>query len=239
MSGFGRPIADVFGDAYVLAEECGCRRGTTILTYQTEDGSTYGEDVADYFAGPENWFPPDVLACDLARGRVLDIGCGVGRHALAIAETGREVVGIDPSKEAVGVARRRHVDAHVASLHEPPAALGTFDTFLLLGANLALLTTYPEPGAALARLARIANPGAQLLGSDIRMAEVPPPSRLRARVEHLGVAGEWSRWEGGRPYVHPARIGDVLEGTAWRVEEILDPPRPDGDGYLARLILEE
>lgn len=37
--------------------------------------------------------------------RVLDVGCGPGRHALALARRGFEVVGVDRSEDFVGLAR--------------------------------------------------------------------------------------------------------------------------------------
>jgi SAM-dependent methyltransferase len=38
--------------------------------------------------------------------RVLDVGCGPGRHSLSLARRGFEVVGVDHSEEFVGLARR-------------------------------------------------------------------------------------------------------------------------------------
>jgi SAM-dependent methyltransferase len=47
-----------------------------------------------------------VDALDLCPGhRVLDVGCGPGRHAYALAERGMEVVGIDISQRFVDIAR--------------------------------------------------------------------------------------------------------------------------------------
>jgi SAM-dependent methyltransferase len=230
-------IAQVYGQAYKWVERTGGLPGVIELTYETENGASYREDAAGYFGGPDAWFPPDVLAVGLARGRVLDIGCGAGRHALALQRRGHQVVGLEPSAEAVAVARRRGVDAHVGSLSDPPRNLGAFDTFLLLGANLALLTTYPRPGVALDRLASLARPGAQILGSDIRLPEgVEAISRLRMRATHNGQDTGWSRWEGGQPYLPPERLGEFLRGSAWRVEGLRYPDE-HGEGYLAQLML--
>jgi len=47
-----------------------------------------------------------VEALGLERGaRVLDVGCGPGRHALALARRGMEVVGVDRSPEFIALAR--------------------------------------------------------------------------------------------------------------------------------------
>jgi cyclopropane fatty-acyl-phospholipid synthase-like methyltransferase len=41
------------------------------------------------------------------RGRVLDIGCGTGEHALMAAERGFEATGIDAAPTAIGIAERK------------------------------------------------------------------------------------------------------------------------------------
>jgi SAM-dependent methyltransferase len=51
---------------------------------------------------------PDECARLLAgRSRVLDVGCGTGRHAAALSEAGLDVMGIDASAELLEVARVR------------------------------------------------------------------------------------------------------------------------------------
>ena len=54
---------------------------------------------------------PRIRERDLAR--VLDVGCGIGRHAMFLAAQGFEVVGIDASAAALDEARSR---AHAAGL---------------------------------------------------------------------------------------------------------------------------
>ncbi|MEU0099042.1 class I SAM-dependent methyltransferase [Streptomyces sp. NPDC006267] len=45
--------------------------------------------------------------------RVLDIGCGTGVFALLLAERGIEVVGVDPARASIGVARAKPGGGHV------------------------------------------------------------------------------------------------------------------------------
>ncbi|UVE49335.1 class I SAM-dependent methyltransferase [Haloferax larsenii] len=69
-------------------------------------------------------------------GRVLDVGCGTGAHALWAAAAGHTAVGIDFSSEAIEHARekaeRRGLDAtfRVADALDLPDDIGTFDTVL-------------------------------------------------------------------------------------------------------------
>ena len=49
-----------------------------------------------------------VEACGLSGGsRILDVGCGVGRHSIELARRGYNVTGIDPSAAMIAAARRR------------------------------------------------------------------------------------------------------------------------------------
>ncbi len=77
-----------------------------------------GETVAVRFAGSRaeplplaTWLgettPADEAVLDRARGPVLDVGCGPGRHVRALAERGVLALGIDLSPDAADLARAR------------------------------------------------------------------------------------------------------------------------------------
>ncbi len=56
---------------------------------------------------PDTYLVQMVSRWPLCRGRVLDIGCGTGTNSIWLARQGFEVVGLDLSGEAIGIARRR------------------------------------------------------------------------------------------------------------------------------------
>jgi hypothetical protein len=63
------------------------------------------------------------------------------------------VVGIDASREAVEICRRRGVhDARVLAIDEVDERLGSFDTLLLLGNDFGLLGTQRSARKSLRRL---------------------------------------------------------------------------------------
>ncbi len=66
-----------------------------------------GSDPGTYFEDYRQWMPMERRAIKFARGRVLDIGCGAGRHSLYLQQKGMDVTGIDSSPGAVKVCRLR------------------------------------------------------------------------------------------------------------------------------------
>jgi SAM-dependent methyltransferase len=82
--------------------------------------------------------PPFVAIADagLFRGRVLDLGCGTGEHALLAAASGHEAVGIDAAPTAIAMARAKAERLGSAARFEVADALAlgqwgeTFDTVL-------------------------------------------------------------------------------------------------------------
>ncbi len=137
--------------------------------------------------GPATRADDDVLA--RAVEPVLDVGCGPGRHVLALARRGRLAVGIDISPVAVRVARDRGamvVEGCVFS-HVPGA--GTWGSALLLDGNIGI---GGRPATLLRRVASLLAPGGHLL------VELDEPGTgghgSRARIEAGGGASDWFAW---------------------------------------------
>ena len=78
--------------------------------------------------------------------RVLDLACGSGRHSIALASYGAEVVGVDYSKNMIQAAEKHAADADVSPkfIVGDMASIkttveGTFDQAICLGNSLALV----------------------------------------------------------------------------------------------------
>ncbi|MGE0132692.1 MAG: methyltransferase domain-containing protein [Blastocatellales bacterium] len=62
------------------------------------------------------------FASKLELGRALDVACGVGRHAIWLAERGWQVIAVDSSRAAIEILRQRAsgiglaIDSHIADL---------------------------------------------------------------------------------------------------------------------------
>jgi len=69
--------------------------------------------------------PAILEACGQVAGlRILDLGCGTGRHSLPLIQAGAHVVGLDFSPEMLAVARRRFEDL-LSTLSPRTANLGS------------------------------------------------------------------------------------------------------------------
>ncbi|OBX22933.1 MULTISPECIES: class I SAM-dependent methyltransferase [Bizionia] len=107
-------------------------------------------------------------ALQLAKGTILDVGCGAGSHSLYLQEQGFSVKAIDVSEGAIDVAIKRGVkNAELKALLDETE---TFDTILLLMNGSGIFQALSEVSTYLKHLKSLLNPGGQILidSSDIK-----------------------------------------------------------------------
>ena len=129
--------------------------------------------------------------------RILDAGCGNGRHAIPLATAGYDVVGLDGSRRLLAAARRsargsgrpRLVHGSYARL---PFASGSFDAVMSLGTAL-VQTGDPEDCAALREFRRVLAPGGRLLIETMHRGELG--ARLPEHEERPLASGDVLRFE--------------------------------------------
>ncbi len=153
--------------------------GNALLDYQngnyTEDimtsTSISDEDVLPLpylFRGFKDMPKLEQEALKLAKGHILDVGCGAGSHSIYLQEKGFEVKAIDISQGATEVAKQRGV-IHI----EEKALLDetqTFDTILLLMNGTGIFKELSQVSKYLSHLKGLLNQGGQILidSSDIK-----------------------------------------------------------------------
>ena len=80
--------------------------------------------VYDAFDGPRDDLAAYVaIAGELDADRVLDVGCGTGSLAIALAGTGRTVTGVDPAAASLDVARSKDGSGAVTWIHGDATAV--------------------------------------------------------------------------------------------------------------------
>jgi SAM-dependent methyltransferase len=205
------------------------------LLQRVQDGFDAPEQVAHYEHEALSGLTPlenGLVEALPAAGDVLDVGCGAGRVALALARRGYQVVGVDVSTRLVQVATvlaARHapsVRIHQVEAHQLPfpashfAAAIAFKVYCYVPSRLGRL-------AYLEELARVLRPGAVLLLTNY----VVPPEEADAYArdpQHRVTAAAFSTLEprdtfsAGGGFVHWFTAEDLhaeLASSVFAVEE--------------------
>ncbi len=203
-----------------------------------------GSQAGLYFSEYEDWSALERRAIDRARGKVLDVGCGAGRHSLYLQRKGFDVTGIDNSPGAIEVCRLRGLkNAFVRSIadvdrFEPD----TFETILMFGNNFGLLGSAENAKSILKKFARITTANAQIIAGTRNpyKTDVPEhleyhefnrrrgrmPGQIRMRIRYGKTVGEWFDFL----FVSPEEMPEILENTDWQIKEFIDQ---GGSNYYA------
>jgi ubiquinone/menaquinone biosynthesis C-methylase UbiE len=148
-------------------------------------------------------------------GDLLDVPCGFGRHAVALARAGYRVVGVDRSQALLAEARRRADDAEwpilvEADYRELPFADESFDAAINLFTSLGYLGD-EEDTKALAEIARVLRPAGRLV------VELVPRDLLVRRFSEQ----DWRALGGGRLLLEQ-RTFDAAAGIAQTTQTLVE-----------------
>jgi SAM-dependent methyltransferase len=162
----------------------------------------------------------EVLA--LCQGPTVDIGCGPGRMAHALARRGRAVLGIDVVPEAVAISLRRGVSALLRDVFGPIPGEGRWETALLADGNIGI---GGDPVALLERTRGLVMPGGRVV------VEVAPPG-TGVVTRHISIETEI-----GRSDVFPWTLvgADAIEAVAHAAGLRLRSRERFGDRWCAVL----
>ena len=166
-------------------------------------------------ARTHRWFEPltheDDAVLARAAGPVLDVGCGPGRHVLALAERGIVALGIDITPAALDLARRRGTPVLARSVFERVPGTGRWSSALLLDGNLGI---GGDPATLLERVAELLEPDGTVLVELEPSGETSRSEVVRFDID--GVEGPWFVWTG----VGPAELSAYAAAAGLFVEDV-------------------
>jgi SAM-dependent methyltransferase len=171
-------------------------------------------------------------------GKVLDIGAGVGSHALVLQSAGLAVEALEISAEACSIMRIRGVNTvHTGDFFQFEG--GKYDTLLMLMNGIGLAGTLNQLSVLLQRCKTFLNPGGRVIfdSSDINYLyedTARPKDRYFGEIsyqyEYKGVMGNWFHWL----YIDPGRMRTMAYAYGFDFELI---DQDENDQYLAQLTL--
>ena len=205
--------------------------------------------LTQYFSEVADWPEFEKHMLDFVHGRVLDIGCGAGRHCLHLQSIGLEVVGIDNSPLALEVCKRRGVrDVRLLSIDQLASGwgetLGVFTSIIMMCNNLGLLHGFEQGKKTLRRFAEITTSDARIIAVTRNPYQTDNPDHLeyqaeqrakgrmsgqiRFRIRHRKLVGSWMDYL----FVSEEELAQIADGTGWKIEQTI---KGDGGSYLAIL----
>ncbi|NRF38583.1 bifunctional 2-polyprenyl-6-hydroxyphenol methylase/3-demethylubiquinol 3-O-methyltransferase UbiG [Pedobacter foliorum] len=226
---------DVFGEA--LKDQFTKPPAETLWVHNSYD-EPEEMPVDVYFRGEDEMPELELKALELCKGKVLDVGAGVGSHALILQKRGLNVTGMDISAPAVTIMKQRGlkqaIEGNILTYKED-----TYDTLLFMMNGIGLTGSIAGLKAFLKHVKNLVNPGGQLVfdSSDLSYLyqEIPFPlngyyGEVSFRYEYKSIKGNWFKWV----YVDQKTLKEIAQQSGWDAEIIFED---DHDQYLARLTL--
>jgi SAM-dependent methyltransferase len=161
-------------------------------------------------------------ALDHVVGPALDIGCGPGRHLVALSERHVFALGIDISSAFLDIARGRGVNVLQRSIFDRLPGARRWRCALLFDGNIGI---GGDPAALLARIAALLRDDGRIVVET--EVEDGPDDIVLVRAETPDTLGPWFRWT----TVGPNRLASIASDLDLRIVDAWE----DGDRCFARL----
>lgn len=190
-----------------------------------------------FFRGEDDMPEIELKALGLCKGKVLDVGAGVGSHSLFLDQKKIEVTAIDISPIAVQIMQERGVKT--PQLQDFFQVKEKYDTLLFMMNGIGLTGTLQGFEDFLANAKQILNTKGQLLfdSSDISYLydDMPMPTNqyfgeISYCYEYKKQKGNWFNWL----YIDPTTLQRLSKQHGWNCKIVY---HDEDDQYLARLTL--
>lgn len=132
--------------------------------------------------------------------RILDVGCGFGRHSIALARRGFAVTGLDPSAAMIAAARKRARETAVSAAFQqiPAEQFSTavpFDAAVCLFTTLGQISAVDDNRGLLHAVYRALKPGGQIVVEvpqrETAVAQLKPSDKFGSEERYTAVARQY------------------------------------------------
>ncbi len=222
---------DPFGSA-ILDHHRGQHAHSCMI--ERDDGVNWQEPILPYFESKDDWKDEEKEALSDIGSRVLDIGCGVGRHVLTLQKKAL-AVGLDISGTVLRVLRERGgKNLVLGSSRRLPFRRDSFDTVLLMSNGLGISGDVEGTTEMLVDAKRVLSCRGSLIAhttdpmnpeSGIDSEFVArnrkanrPGGLLRVRIRYRGVVGGWFELM----LLTPEEVRAILKRTGFNLKRSID-----------------
>jgi 2-polyprenyl-3-methyl-5-hydroxy-6-metoxy-1,4-benzoquinol methylase len=219
---------DIFGEGLLKY----IKAGEHDELLERDDGTIFFVYNGEYFTPYNKWAFYDRQAVKYASGRVLDIGCGAGRHGIYLQKKGCDVTGIDTSPLAVKISKKRGLKkVRRLAIEKISPSMGKFDTVIMLGHNFGLFQNSVKLKKILKILDKMTAPDAVIITGSMDPHRLSSdeereyqkrnvkkglmPGHVRTRFLMDSKKGPWFDYL----FVSKSEMKQMLEGTPWKVKK--------------------
>lgn len=225
-------MKDIFGK---FLNDCLKNKKTVYFIRRNDGFFDKLQDAKIYFSKYKEWKKSEKDILKYAKGKVLDIGAGAGRHSLYLQNKGHKVYAVDISPGAVKVMQKRGVKNSLAmDLKKLNFPKNYFDTILLMFNNFGLAGDVDATKKFLKNLYKITTKNARIITTIRNPYKTKNPKHLvyhkrnikagrpagliKIRIEYKGILGEWFKIL----MVSPQELKKLLSGTGWKILKIIE-----------------
>ena len=224
MDAFGRALLDQFNN-----------NAADVLWLHNSYGEAEEMPVDIFFRTEAEMPEMELYALEYCKGKVLDIGAGVGSHTLVLQNSGMDVTALEISPSACSIMKQRNIRNVINAdffRHQ-----GSYDTLLMLMNGIGIAGTLKNLPALLAHCRSMLNKNGQIIfdSSDISYLydDIPHPENryfgeVSYQYEYKGFKGSWFDWL----YVDQKRLETVAQQEGFKTKILLED---ENDQYLAVL----
>jgi len=226
-------FVDIFGIMYLDFYH---KRHQNYYTIRRDDGFVdTNNKVEVYFQDYVNWADIDKIMLISAKGRILDIGAGAGRHSMYFQKKGNDVYAFDSSPLAIKVMRLRGIKnvflGNINKIEEMGFKNYFFDTVLMMFNNFGLAGSVSGTRQLLKKLYRITSKDGKIISVGINpyitdnenhinynrnLLERGRPSSIKLQIIYKNIIGPWYKLL----MVSPEEMKSLIKRTGWKIYQV-------------------